>query len=94
MSSSTRVECVSASRATRFVQVTLVKSIVDDLPTEVWDIRLDVALPMFLLFWAMVLGRGVPSLMHKSFEEVRAPDGCCARLALMPFSLCASLRCS
>ena len=41
----------------------LVRSLVDDLPPEIWDIRLDVAHPMFLLFWAMVLGRGVPPLV-------------------------------
>ena len=44
--------------------------LVNDLPAEIWDIRLDVAEPMFLLFWALVLGRGVPSLIHHPFEQV------------------------
>lgn len=79
----------SASRATRYVQVDLVRSLIDDLPAEIWDIRLDVALPMFLLFWAMVLGRGVPPLIHTSFEEARArraaPGPAAAHTRLSPF---------
>ena len=53
----------------------LVRSLVDDLPPEIWDIRLDVAHPMFLLFWAMVLGRGVPPLVHPTFEQARGGGG-------------------
>ena len=65
-------ERISLTRYPAYVQVDLVRSLIDDLPAEIRDIRLDVALPMFLLFWAMVLGRGVPPLIHTSFEEARA----------------------
>ena len=62
-------------------QIEVVRLLVEDCPAELWDLRLDVSEPIFILFWAMVLGRApVRCLIGRSIPEVRrltSPDLVC-----------------